>query len=149
MGLTRRTLLTGLAVTSGVAGTAYLLLDQVPPDGASEMTPPELLEAVRENTVLLVDIRRPDEWAKTGLAEGATPIDMRRPDFLEALRAQLGADQRPVALICARGVRSQRMTRLLSDAGITPIIDVPEGMLGSAAGPGWLKRSLPVVPWTG
>lgn len=94
----------------------------------------------------MIDIRRPDEWARTGVAEGAYPLDMRRDDFIEAL-AMLVDEQRdqPIALICARGVRSDRMSARLRQAGFDRIIDVPEGMLGSAAGPGWIARDLPVV----
>ena len=35
----------------------------------------------------------------------------------------------------------------LREAGFTNIIDVPEGMLGSGAGPGWLKSGLPLTEW--
>jgi len=35
--------------------------------------------------------------------------------------------------------------RVLEKAGFTRIVDIPEGMLGSSAGPGWLARDLPVV----
>jgi len=42
-------------------------------------------------------------------------------------------------------VRSARVSNQLIAAGFTYIIDVPEGMLGSAAGPGWLERGLPLV----
>ncbi len=99
-----------------------------------------------EGKLLLIDIRRPDEWKKTGSGEGATRLDMRREDFIAELDKMTGGDRsKPVALICARGVRSSRMNNRLVEAGFTNIIDVPEGMLGSKAGPGWLKRSLPVV----
>ena len=95
--------------------------------------------------IVLIDIRRPDEWKRTGIGEGAYPIDMRRDDFIEALQAVAGADKsKPIALICARGVRSARMSNRLTEAGFTRIIDVPEGMLGSKAGPGWVKSDLPV-----
>ncbi|MEO0931960.1 MAG: rhodanese-like domain-containing protein, partial [Pseudomonadota bacterium] len=50
--------------------------------------------------------------------------------------------------ICARGVRSARMTNRLTQAGLTQIIDIPEGMLGSFAGPGWVKRDLPIRVWS-
>lgn len=71
---------------------------------------------------------------------------MRREDFVEALTVLAEGDlDRPVALICARGVRSDRTSTRLADAGFTQIIDVPEGMLGSRAGPGWLERGLPVT----
>lgn len=96
--------------------------------------------------VMLIDIRRPDEWARTGVAEGAAPLDMRRGDFVDELLVLTGGDRSlPVALICARGVRSRAMSRRLEAAGFTNIIDVPEGMFGSGAGPGWLKTGLPVV----
>ncbi|MEO0751460.1 MAG: rhodanese-like domain-containing protein [Pseudomonadota bacterium] len=111
------------------------------------MTPPDVLAAVREGRVLLVDIRRPDEWADTGIPEGAVPIDLRRDDFTDAVIAVRAFEGQPVAVICARGVRSRRMTVRLDEAGIAPIVDIPEGMLGSFAGPGWLQRGLPVVTW--
>lgn len=95
---------------------------------------------------VLIDIRRPDEWTATGVAEGAKPLDMRRSDFLAQLVQLAGGDTAaPIALICARGVRSRRLSAALQDAGFTAIMDVPEGMLGSGAGPGWLKSGLPVV----
>jgi rhodanese-related sulfurtransferase len=103
-------------------------------------------EGALRDQVVLVDIRRPDEWARTGVGAGAVPLDMRRPDFIDVLRAQVGGKtDTPIALICARGVRSRAMSARLSAAGFTTIIDVPEGMLGSGAGPGWLKSGLPVV----
>jgi rhodanese-related sulfurtransferase len=150
MELGRRTVIGGLAATAVGVGIGYSILSAWDPvAGAGSMTPPEVLAAVQAGQVVLVDIRRPDEWAQTGLAPGALAIDMRRRDFADAVRAAVGAGGTPVALICARGVRSKRMTKQLLDAGITPIIDVPEGMSGSFAGPGWLGRGLPVVAWSG
>lgn len=102
-------------------------------------------EAVAGN-ITLIDIRRPDEWASTGSGEGAQRLDMRRDDFVSELSKIVDGDTgAPVALICARGVRSARMTNILTEAGFTNIIDVPEGMLGSAAGAGWIRKGLPVV----
>ena len=106
-------------------------------------------QAALSGSILLVDIRRPDEWQRTGVGEGAIALDMRRKDFTKALLAHTdGRQDAPVALICARGVRSRGLTARLTSAGFTNIIDVPEGMLGSGAGPGWLKRGLPVVAWS-
>ena len=118
------------------------------PNGAgapSALTPPEALDAIRAGTLVLVDVRHPDEWAETGIAEGAVPIDMRRHDFVEAVTAARGGREVAIGVICARGVRSRRMAQRLAAAGIDGIVDVPEGMLGSRAGPGWLARDLPVV----
>ena len=73
---------------------------------------------------------------------------MRRDDFIDVLAELTQGDRTaPVALICARGVRSRRMSARLTEAGFTRIIDVPEGMLGSGAGPGWLKAGLPIETW--
>jgi rhodanese-related sulfurtransferase len=95
--------------------------------------------------IVLVDIRRPDEWAATGSPASGRRLDMRREDFVEALLDLTGGDRgAQVALICARGVRSSRLTNRLTEAGFTNIIDVPEGMLGSAAGPGWVREGLPL-----
>ena len=96
--------------------------------------------------ITLLDIRRPDEWLYTGSGAGAHRLDMRRPDFTAALDGLLGGDRsRPVALICARGVRSKRMADQLSAAGFNHVLDVPEGMLGSDAGIGWIELGLPLV----
>ncbi len=114
-------------------------------NGAQTMTPQEAFAAAASGEILLVDIRRPDEWETTGLPEHAVPLDMREDTFLAGVRAARLSDNQPVALICARGVRSARLTHRLDAAGIGPIIDVPEGMLGSRDGPGWLERGLPVT----
>lgn len=147
--LTRRRFVMG-GSTFAVGGATlfaanwYNIGAQAGQDGT--LSTPQAHEAAVKGSVLLVDIRRPDEWARTGVGEGAVPINMLDRDFIDQVSAQLAGDHtKPVALICARGVRSRKMTRRLLDAGFTNIIDVPEGMLGSGAGPGWIKRGLPVV----
>jgi rhodanese-related sulfurtransferase len=145
--LTRRGLFVlgfaGIATGGAVAAQWYNVLAE---NGAEALTPAQAHEAALAGALILVDIRRPDEWTRTGIGEGATPLDMRRSDFEDALlAASQGDPARPIALICARGVRSRRMSERLKAAGFTRIIDVPEGMLGSGAGPGWLGRGLPVV----
>lgn len=113
-----------------------------------QLTVAQAHEQAVSGQILLVDIRRPDEWRGTGIGQGATPLDMRRPDFIPALKELTGGDTaRPVALICARGVRSAKMSGRLRDAGFSAIIDVPEGMIGSRAGPGWIASGLPVEKW--
>lgn len=146
-GATRRWLMLGGAVAvAGLAVREYRLTPEEFSGG--RLTPAEAHAQAISGDILLVDIRRPDEWTRTGLGEGAYPIDMRREDFEEAVRA-LSAQYpgRPVALICARGVRSARVANRLAEAGIERVIDVPEGMLGSRAGPGWLATGLPVTEY--
>ncbi|MEM8980067.1 MAG: rhodanese-like domain-containing protein [Pseudomonadota bacterium] len=98
--------------------------------------------------ILLIDVRRPEEWRSTGIAKGAVPVDMRRSDFVETVRAvKAAAGGKPVALICARGVRSLRMAEVLLSQGLSPLFNIPEGMLGTRDAPGWILRGLPLQPW--
>jgi len=95
--------------------------------------------------IVLIDIRRPDEWAATGIAAGAVPIDMRVRDLGARIDAALGGDRdAPVALICHSGVRSHHLSDAMAKAGFTQVYDVGEGMAGSSRGPGWVARGLPV-----
>lgn len=119
-------------------------------DGASILPATDAHARAQAGSLTLIDIRRPDEWRDTGLPEHAHPLDMRRPDFVDALRQIVGPDRySPVALICARGVRSDRLARELANAGFSNVVDVSEGMLGSSAGPGWIARGLPVTMYKG
>ena len=145
--LKRRSLLIIGGAALAAAGGLTLGRERLTPgvsQGPGPMTPPEALAAAASGAILLVDIRRPDEWAATGVAVDAVTIDMRDAAFLDRLKRARHSSGQPIAVICARGVRSARMTRRLTEAGIGPVIDIPEGMLGSFSGPGWLKRGLPV-----
>jgi rhodanese-related sulfurtransferase len=111
----------------------------------SVLSAAEAYAQAKSGKIILVDIRTPKEWSETGSATVAKRLDMRRADFMTALDGLLSGDRsKPVALICARGVRSSRLSRALRAASYANVIDVPEGMLGSYAGPGWLERGLPV-----
>jgi rhodanese-related sulfurtransferase len=132
-------------VTLGAVGSAKWFNVSAQVTGG-DLSVADAHQAAAAGAITLVDIRRPDEWAATGIGAGAVPIDMRRGDFIDVLLAQTGGQtDAPVALICARGVRSARMSARLKAAGFTQIIDVPEGMLGSGAGTGWINSGLPIV----
>jgi rhodanese-related sulfurtransferase len=98
--------------------------------------------------IILVDIRSHDEWVETGIASVARPVSMHERQFLSRFRTIAEeANGRPIALICATGGRTAWLQTELSRRGITNLVDVPEGMMGSAAGPGWLRAGLPVRPY--
>jgi len=140
--LTRRMALPVIAM--GAVGAAMAMTaGGAQPDGPV-LTPAQAHDAAGKGEILLVDIRRPDEWAATGLGEHAVGIDLRDDDFIARVQQARQNDQ-PIALICARGVRSARTARKLQEAGLATIIDIPEGMLGSRAGRGWIAGGLPVV----
>ncbi len=104
-------------------------------------------EALTKGDLVLLDIRSRREWKSTGLAKGAWPISLHEDRFLERLQTAMQlAGERRLALICATGGRSAYVQRALASAGAPPVIDISEGMLGSPAGPGWIRTGLPVVP---
>ncbi|MDC0660304.1 rhodanese-like domain-containing protein [Leisingera sp. SS27] len=147
--LTRRLMLLG--GTAAAAGFGFWWQRRQPPDHSHpRLSAAEAYGQAQAGEILLVDVRTPQEWRASGVPVGSHQIDMRREDFIAALQQVAGPDRSvPVALICARGVRSARMTLALTEAGFTHVIDVPEGMLGSAAGPGWIAGNLPVARWNG
>ena len=142
--LSRRSILLGLALGVPVAavGTRAYLNPQFEGDA---LTPTQAHQMAVAGEITLIDIRRPDEWRATGSGEGAVRIDMRDADFEAQLLAAAGSRDAPIALICAAGVRSARLSNRLTSAGFTRIIDVPEGMTGGRYGPGWIDTGLPVV----
>lgn len=101
--------------------------------------------AAEQGQIVLVDIRTPEEWQATGVGDLTVPLDMRAPGFIREIMALRAEDpNRPVALICATGGRSAYVTTALEQRGVTGLINVGEGMMGSKHGPGWLARGLPV-----
>ena len=130
--------LVGLLATGGGAGAGEVL----PPI----LSAPQVRQLQLEGRILLVDIRSPQEWRKTGVAADALAITVHRRDFASALLAAAGGDYaRPIAIICATGGRTALARRYLERMGFTAVVDVSEGMLGSSRGPGWIRRGLPVV----
>ncbi len=116
-----------------------------------EISASEAFQRVQAGELKLVDIRRPDEWRQTGVAQGAIRLDMRQPGgpqgFAEALLREVGGDwDTPVAIICRTGNRTTQLQQALRGLGFTQIYNVREGMAGSAAGPGWIRLGLPVEP---
>ncbi|MFN7003154.1 MAG: rhodanese-like domain-containing protein [Roseinatronobacter sp.] len=78
--------------------------------------------------VLLVDIRRPEEWRETGVIPDALLLTFETPDqFLAALRPHLQPGQ-PVALICRTGNRTVRAAQIIAPEIDVPVIDIAGGM---------------------
>jgi len=118
---------------------------------ASEViSAPEALSRSVKGELTLIDVRSVGEWRDSGIPKGAKAISIHDPEGMDAFVAKVtaavkGDKTRPVALICARGVRSTRADWALGKAGFTNILNVREGTLGNwIDGPGWLDRKLPV-----
>lgn len=130
-----------LVILTGLSASATFA------QGVSKMLSQEARKAAEEKTLLMVDIRTPEEWKLTGVADVAVTNSMHIEGFLARLEADTGGDKTmPIGLICATGGRSASLSHFLTAQGYTNIIDISDGMLGSPAGPGWLRNELPVRP---
>ncbi|NEX20876.1 rhodanese-like domain-containing protein [Thiorhodococcus mannitoliphagus] len=124
--------------------------------GCSEAAGPNLsaedaLAKAQAGEITLIDIRTPGEWRQTGIATVAKRVDMADPKgpsaFLSKLLKEMGGDKSaPIALICRTGNRSTYLQEQLQSIGFTNVYNVPEGMAGSKAGPGWIRSGLPMKP---
>lgn len=139
-GTSRRLFLAGAAVAAFVP-PSVLLAQRVETWSAKDAH-----DALSNDLIRLIDVRSREEWAETGVAQGAWPISLHEDRFAERLfAAKELADGRPVALICATGSRSGYIHRSLLKAGYSGFVDVSEGMMGSLRGPGWIASELPTV----
>lgn len=102
--------------------------------------------------IVLVDVRYPREWRKTGLPASGHAITMHQEGavFISALKAAVKGDtSKPVAVICATGGRTTYLQGVLRNNGFQNPINVGAGMLGSKHGVGWLEARLPTREWDG
>ena len=83
----------------------------------------------------IVDVREPDEWAETGVPEGAVLIPL---GDLEAQAPTELASEQPVYVICRSGNRSQTGSDILVGLGYTQVFNVDGGITA------WIEAGLPV-----
>lgn len=98
--------------------------------------------------VTVVDIRRPDEWRRTGVIEGShlmTFFDAGGNYDLKAWMSKLMPvviGDRKVAIICHSGGRSRPVSRFLhEELGYRRVYDVRDGIAG------WIAAKRPTVPY--
>jgi rhodanese-related sulfurtransferase len=114
-------------------------------DPGPTLSAPDAFEKARAGEITLIDIRTPREWRETGVAEGALTIDMTTKTFVEEILGAVDGDKdAPIALICRTGNRTTYTQKALQQMGFSRVYNVKEGMSGSGAGPGWVRRGLPV-----
>lgn len=147
----RRLALLFILLIAAAAGAALVARTAAVP-ATARIAPEAALAEAQAGERLLIDLRTPAEWRRTGVAAAATTLDFNASgggdSFVGQVLALVDGDRsHPIALICARGNRSGRAWRLLHEAGFRDVKDVAEGMLGNDLGPGWLGRGLPTTPW--
>lgn len=146
-----RSLILTLLVSGLVASPSQAQMATVAPTALNTLSAVQAHERAQAGEVTLIDIRQPEEWRQTGVAQGVKRVSMRQPGggqaFAQGIYEAVGKDlDAPIVLICRTGSRTSRLVPMLKEMGFTNVVDVPEGMLGSRAGPGWIARGLPVDP---
>jgi len=104
------------------------------------LTAPEALRQIETGALILIDVRSVKEWRETSIPQGALAISIHDPlgraSFLDKVRTATGwQPRRPVGIICAAGVRSDRTQTWLLEAGYAPVLSVREGMMGHLSRP--------------
>jgi len=143
---TRRNFLAGALVlgASLVVGPGSPMAEV---DGA--IAPEKALGRAKAGDLTIIDVRSPEEWRRYGMARGARGLTIHGPKgmrgFVDSILAEFGGDKtKPVALICATGIRSAMAYSALKQAGFENVKNIKEGMFGGPSGPGWQRRGLPV-----
>ncbi len=131
----------GLVVSGFVAALALAGCASTPPL-PPEVTPVEASAYMDTRDVVLIDVRTPEEWAESGVAEGAERVTLQDPDFMTRVEAILDNDKdADVAFICRSGGRSAAARDQLIEAGYESVTSVTGGTLGEE---GWIASGLPV-----
>ncbi|HRJ68794.1 MAG TPA: rhodanese-like domain-containing protein [Beijerinckiaceae bacterium] len=110
------------------------------------VTVSEAQERLASGKSVLVDIRRPEEWAETGVASGAVRLDMTADDFLPKLQSLQKANPgKDIDIICRTANRTAFVQSELAKRGWKGIVNVRGGMAGRAPDIGWIAAKLPIV----
>jgi len=100
--------------------------------------------------VVLVDIRRPDEWQQTGTIAGSHLITFFHDKEYKVFDMsawllelhKIAKPEQPVILICRSGNRTKSVSNYLDQkAGYTKVYNVTEGITR------WIKDGNPVAPY--
>lgn len=106
----------------------------------------EELQSLIQQDIQVIDLRRLDEWQRTGVIDGS-----HRLTFFDKFGAYNGKQwieqaglftdpQKPVVLICHSGVRSKWVAQWMDkNTDYQTIYNVPDGIVG------WIEKGLPVV----
>ena len=107
------------------------------------------LNFLLEQKVTIVDIRRPEEWAMTGIVAGSLLLtfydDQGNCDLQSWLSTlqPLAPPDKPLILICRTGYRTGLIGELLLEqSSYQHLYNVTDGILG------WIAKGYAVQPWT-
>ena len=117
------------------------------PPKLADATPAEL-KAAQKKGVVVIDIRRAEEWAETGIIKGAhtitafTQSGQLHPEFQTKFTAIVPTPDTPVMLYCRTGNRTGVIgNALVSQLGYSDVTHLSDGIVG------WTAGGAPVVPF--
>ncbi len=109
---------------------------------------PADLKAAQKKGVVVIDIRRAEEWTQTGIIEGAhtitafTQSGQLHPEFQAKFTAIVPTPDTPVMLYCRTGNRTGIIgNALVSQLGYSDVTHLTDGIVG------WTAAKSPVVPY--
>ena len=110
---------------------------------------PDALLTAQDDGVVIIDIRREDEWRDTGIIEGAETVTAFQangrvdPDFLDNFRSLAPSPDTPIMLYCRTGNRTTSLgNALIEQLGFTDVTHLSDGITG------WIKEGKPTVDYT-
>ena len=119
------------------------------PLSLGQMNSDELIEAQAQGAVI-VDIRREDEWQKTGIIDGAetitafTKAGRLHEDFQEKFLSLVPSLNTEIVLYCRTGNRTSKLgNALVNQLGYSNLSHLRNGITG------WFKDGLNSLPYTG
>ena len=90
------------------------------------LTPAQFAEGLRQANAVLVDVRRPDEFAGGHLPH-ALNLEVTAPDFIQRVAAL--DKTKPTYLYCRSGARSAKAAEQLIQAGFANVHNLLGGVL--------------------
>ena len=96
------------------------------PPAFQNLTPAQFAEGLRQPGAVLVDVRRPDEFA-AGHLPGAVNLEVTAPDFGQRVAAL--DKTKPTYVYCRSGARSAKAADQLTTAGFAQVSNLLGGVL--------------------
>ncbi|MGK0269656.1 MAG: rhodanese-related sulfurtransferase [Cocleimonas sp.] len=107
----------------------------------------EKMQELLDQGILLIDIRREEEWKHTGIVKGSKTITFFdktgrvNQDFVPQFTAIAKKDQ-PIMLICRTGARTQAASAAIAQQlGYKKVMNVTTGIMG------WIGEKRPVTSY--
>ncbi len=102
---------------------------------------PDELQAMQSKGAVVVDVRTPEEWKKTGLIPGSKGLTYftasggyDKEAWMKQLKGLANPPNQPVILVCASGTRSALIGKMLAtEAGYSQVYHLDKGVRGWSA----------------